>query len=82
MLRDSDAQIEISTPSLSIAPLRQGIYRVAVRPDGSSEITVRAGEADLISPTGTERLSAGQTVFSRGSGNDSEIMSAGAPPSS
>jgi FecR protein len=80
MLRDSDAQIEISTPSISIAPLRQGIYRVTVRPDGSSEITVRAGEADLISRSGTERLSAGQTVFLRGSANDSEIMSAGAPP--
>ena len=55
VLRDSDAQVEISTPSVSVAPLRQGIYRVTVRPDGSSEITVRAGEADLISPSGTER---------------------------
>jgi hypothetical protein len=80
VLRESDAQIEISTPSISIAPLRQGIYRVAVRPDGSSEITVRAGEADLISPSGTERLSGGQTVLSRVSGNDSEIMSAGVLP--
>ena len=80
VLRDSEAQIEISTPSISIAPLRQGIYRVTVRPDGSSEITVRAGEADLISPSGTERLPAGQTVLSRGSGNDSQIMSAGPPP--
>ena len=80
VLRDTDAQVEISTPSVSVAPLRQGIYRVTVRPDGSSEITVRAGEADLISPSGTERLSAGQAMLSRGSANDPEIMSVAALP--
>ena len=80
VLRDSDAQVEISTPSVSVAPLRQGIYRVTVRSDGSSEITVRAGEADLISPAGTERLSAGQTVLSRGSAGDAEIMSVASLP--
>src|SRR6202040_3329373 len=46
----------------------------------SSEITVRAGEADLNSPSGTERLSAGQTMLSRGAGNDSEFMSVAAIP--
>ena len=68
VLRDTDARIEISTPSVSVAPLRAGIYRVTVRPDGSSEITVRAGEAELNSPSGSERLPAGQTMYSRGSG--------------
>jgi len=80
VLRDSDAQIEISTPSAALAPLRQGIYRVTVRPDGSSEITVRAGEADLISSTGTERLPAGQTMLSRGSAYDAQFRSIAAIP--
>ena len=80
VLRDTDAQIEISTPSVSVAPLRQGTYRVTVRPDGSSEITVRAGEAELNSPSGTERLSAGQTMLSRGSANDPEFMNVAAIP--
>jgi len=80
VLSDTGAQIEISTPSVSVTPLRQGIYRVTVRPDGSSEITVRAGEAELSSPSGTERLPAGQTMFSRGSANDPEFMSAAAIP--
>ncbi len=80
MLSDSDAQVELSTPSVSIVPLRQGIYRITVRPDGSSEITVRAGEADLISSSGRERLPAGQTVLSRGSANDAEIMTVAALP--
>ncbi len=80
VLRDSDAQVQISTPSASVAPLRQGIYRITVRPDGSSEITVRAGEAELLSASGTERLPAGQTMLSRGSGNDAEFMNTGAIP--
>ena len=80
VLRDTDAQVEISTPSASVAPLRQGIYRVSVRPDGSSEITVRAGEADLLSSSGTERLPAGQTMLSRGPANDAEFMNTAAIP--
>ena len=80
VLRDSDAQVEISTPSASVAPLRQGIYRVTVRSDGSSEITVRAGEADLLSSSGTERLQAGQTMLSRGTVNDAEFMNTAAIP--
>ena len=34
VLQDTDARIEISTPSVSVAPLRAGIYRVTVRPMG------------------------------------------------
>ena len=80
VLQDTAARIEISTPSVSVAPLRAGIYRVTVRPDGSSEITVRAGEAELNSPSGSERLPAGQTMFSRGPVDNPEFRSAAAIP--
>jgi len=80
VLQDTDARIEISTPSVSVAPLRAGIYRVTVRSDGSSEITVRAGEAELNSPSGSERLPAGQTMYSRGSIDNPEFRSAPAIP--
>ncbi len=80
VLQDTDARIEISTPSVSVAPLRAGIYRVTVRPDGSSEITVRAGEAELNSPSGSERLPAGQTMYSRGPVDNPEFRSAAAIP--
>ncbi len=80
VLRDSDAQVQISTPSASVVPLRQGIYRVTVRADGSSEITIRAGEADLLSASGTERLPAGETVLSRGSAANAEFMNTAALP--
>ncbi len=80
VLQDTDARIEISTPSVSVAPLRAGIYRVTVHPDGSSEITVRAGEAELNSPAGSERLPAGQTMLSRGPVDNPEFRSVAALP--
>jgi FecR protein len=80
VLQDTNARIEISTPSVSVAPLRAGIYRVTVHPDGSSEITVRAGEAELNSPSGSERLPAGQTMFSRGPVDNPEFRSTAAIP--
>jgi len=81
VLRDNDAQMEISTPSISMRPLRQGIYRVLVRPDGTSEITVRAGEAEAFSPRASETLRAGQAMLARGSADDPEIQTVAAYPS-
>ncbi len=72
--RDSDARIDLSTPNVSVSPLRAGNYRVTVRPDGQSEITVRAGEANIHAANGSERLPAGQTMLARGSFNDPEFM--------
>jgi len=60
LLRESRAQAEIDTPSVAIHPLGEGIYRISVRDDGTSEITVRSGEADIYSPHGSERLAAGK----------------------
>jgi hypothetical protein len=81
VLRDNDAQVEISTPSISVRPLRQGIYRVLVRPDGTSEITVRAGEAEAFSPRASESLRPGQAMLARGSAYDPEIQTVAAYPS-
>lgn len=80
VLRDNDAQVEISTPSISVRPLRQGIYRVLVHPDGTSEITVRAGDAEAFSPRGSEPLHAGQAMLARGSAYDPEIQTVAAYP--
>jgi hypothetical protein len=74
VLRDNDSKIELSTPNVSVAPLRQGTYRVTVRPDGTTEVTVRAGEANILAAGGSERLPAGQTMLARGSSSDPEFM--------
>ncbi len=78
VLRDSNAQVEISTPSVSVRPVQQGTYRITVREDGTAEISVRAGEAEIFTPQGSERLTAGRTMLARGTASDPEFQVAGA----
>jgi len=81
VLRDSDAQVEISTPSVSVRPVRSGVYRILVGVDGITQITVRAGEATIFSPSGSEPLRAGQTMLSRGTADNPEFQTIAAIPS-
>lgn len=74
VLRPSQAQAEIDTPSVAIHPLGQGTYRISMREDGTSEITVRNGEAEIFSPHGSERLGAGRTMYARGPASDPEFQ--------
>ena len=74
VLRDSGADVEISTPTVSVRPAEPGSYRVTVFPDGTTEITVRAGHAEILSPRGSENLAAGRTMEARGTPDDPEYM--------
>src|SRR5260370_2311666 len=78
VLRQGEAQAEVDTPSVAVRPMGRGTYRISVREDGSSEITVRAGEAEIYSPRGTERLTPGRTMFARGASTDPEFQAAAA----
>ncbi len=73
-MRDNDAQVEISTPSIAVRPLKRGVYRITVKADGSTEVTVRSGEAEIASPKGTEKLAAGKTMEARGSADNPEFQ--------
>ncbi|HEX3684735.1 MAG TPA: DUF6600 domain-containing protein [Bryobacteraceae bacterium] len=74
VLRDSDAQPEIDTPSIAVHPAQQGEYRISVLEDGTTQITVRAGQAEILSPRGSQRLQAGQTTLVRGNPADPEFQ--------
>ena len=80
VLRDTDAEVEISTPSVSIRPVKRGEYRVHVRPDDTTEITVRSGEVEVFTPQGSERLKSGRTMLAKGNASNPEVqvVSAGA----
>ncbi len=81
VLRDSDAQVEISTPSISIRPVHRGIYRITIRPDGTTEITLRGGaDGEVFGPRGSEQIHNNSTMLVRGSGNDPEFQLVGASP--
>ena len=74
VLRDSDAEIEVNTPQVSVRPLKRGLYRVFVREDGHTEVTVRSGEAEIYSPRGAERLHSGRTMLVRGTASEPEFQ--------
>jgi hypothetical protein len=73
VLRDSDADVEISTPNVSVRPAGIGTYRIEVRENGDSEITVRSGNADIFTPRGSQQLQAGRTMLARGTAADPEF---------
>jgi hypothetical protein len=73
VLRESDADVEISTPNVSVRPAGIGTYRIEVRENGDSEITVRSGSADIFTPSGSQQLQAGRTMMARGSASDPEF---------
>ncbi len=74
VLRNMEAQSEISTPSIAIRPLKRGIYRISVLDDGTTEVTVRSGEAEIFTPKGSQRLRSGRTLLARGSAQDPEFQ--------
>ena len=79
VLRNSEAQVELNTPSVALRPLKKGEYRVTVREDGSTEITVRSGELEVFTPRGSERLKSGRTMLARGANDNPEFQVVNAP---
>ncbi len=80
VLRDSQADVDLSTPNVSVRPIKKGRYRITVRENGITEVTVRKGKAEIYTPSGTEPLGAGKTMIVRGSASQPEFQIAGAIP--
>ena len=80
VMRASKAETEIDTPSISIRPLGLGEYRISILSDGSTQVTVRAGQAEIFSPQGSEQLAEGRTMIVRGSPQSAEFQTSYAIP--
>ncbi len=80
VLRDSQAQADISTPLVDVHPGALSTVRIEVSPDGTSHITVRKGEAEVSTQKGSEKLSENSTMDIRGSMNDPEFQVVAAAP--
>ena len=80
VLQDNPGQVDISTPTVSVRPTKAGTYRIMVRSDGITEITVRDGEAEIYGPQGSENLQPGQTMQVRGSPDNPEFQLVAAIP--
>ncbi|MDZ7640179.1 MAG: DUF6600 domain-containing protein [Bryobacterales bacterium] len=71
---DAESEVEINTPSISVRPARRGNYRISVLPDGTTEITVRDGQAEIFSPNGVQRLGENRTMLVRGEAANPEFQ--------
>ena len=74
VLRASEANVEVDTPSVSVRPSRQGSYRITVKDTGETEITVRSGDVEVFTPHGSQWVNAGQTMVARGATADPEFQ--------
>ena len=81
MLRNTDVNVEVDTPSVSVRPSRQGSFRISVGDDGQTEITARGGDVEVFTPKGSQWVRSGQSMMARGPASDPEfqIVSAGGP---
>jgi len=78
ILRDTNLQVEIDTPSVSIRPARQGIYRITVTDDGLTYVTPRLGQVEIFTPKGSQMVQVNQTLVARGDAADPEYQVIGA----
>jgi hypothetical protein len=80
VLRDTKADIDLSTPNVSVRPGKRGLYRVMVGEDGTTTVAVRSGEAEIFTPRGAERLEAGRAMMVRGTASDPEFQRVASSP--
>lgn len=80
VVRASSANAEVDTPSIAVRPTKQGVYRISVNDAGETEVTVRAGEADIYSSRGSQPVQAGQSLLARGNSSDAEFQMVAALP--
>ncbi len=74
VLRDAGSQGEVDTPNIAVRPLGVGEYRISVLEDGTTQITVRSGQAEIDSPNGSQQLAPGRTTLVRGNPNQAEFQ--------
>ena len=79
VLRDSNAQSEISTPVAAVHPLRLAAVRAEVLADGATRIIVRHGDAEVSNARGTELVHEGNMMLLRGIPGDAEFQTVYAP---
>jgi FecR protein len=74
VLRSPDSQGEVDTPNIALRALGEGVFRIAVLSDGTSQIDVSAGSAEILGPRGSQRIDAGHSVVVRGDPADPEFL--------
>ena len=66
-------ELNLATPSVSLAPQAPGIYRLTVTGRGETEITAQQGNVQVFAPTGSEWILTGQKMLARGPADNPEF---------
>lgn len=62
MMKHGDADVDLRTPGGHVVPKKNGVYRIAVYNPNSASVTVRKGEAEVLTPTGSVQVKSGKTM--------------------
>ncbi len=79
-LKGGEADIDVMAPNTTVRPLKAGVYRVTVREGGQTDLTVRKGEAEIVSNRGGERVKSGHRASVRGERQNPELRVSDAEP--
>jgi len=74
-LRGADAHAQIDTPSISVRPHAAGSYRISVDTAGATRVTVRSGQAEIVTPGGLQMVGPGSTRLAGGPASSPAITS-------
>jgi hypothetical protein len=72
-LRGEDSDISIEAQQSTVRPLKEGVYRVAVRDTGQADVIVRKGEAEVSSGSRVDRIKKGERLTLRGEPQVAEV---------
>ena len=72
-MRGGEADTAIEARHLSVRPLKEGVYRVAVRQAAQIDVTVRKGSAEVFTPRGSQMLKKGRRMIVRGDEQNAEL---------
>lgn len=62
MMKHGDADVDLTTPGGHVVPKKDGIYRVMVFDASNTSVTVRKGEAEVLTPTGNVKVKSGKMM--------------------
>ena len=70
-----EARTQVDTPSISIRPRAAGSYRVTVDAAGATQVTVRSGQAEILTQDGVQIVGPGSTLAASGPAANPTITS-------
>ena len=73
VLGETNANPEIDTPSVGVRSNTPGRYLITVTSDGTTQVTARSGQLEIILPDGTQTVSPGTTFYASGLASSPQV---------